>query len=85
MNIGKISGLVLLAMSLSGQALALTCGSELIEGDEQRGMSMAKVKAACGEPDEVRNYGDDLVYKRDGISHVLHFNTEGILVSIQEE
>jgi len=72
-------------MSITASAFAMTCGSEIIEGDEERGMKMAKVKAACGEPDEIRNYGDDLVYKRDGVSYVLHFNTDGILVSIDEE
>jgi len=72
-------------MSIPASAVAMTCGSVIIEGDEQSGMKMTKVKAACGEPDEVRNYGDDLVYKREGISYVLHFSTEGILVSIEEE
>jgi hypothetical protein len=80
------AGMLVSLMFLQSNAFAMFCGPHLIEGDQDQGMSMKEVKKLCGEPAEVRNYGDDLVYKQEGgATYILHFNTDGILESISQE
>lgn len=73
-----------LSLLISQASFAMYCGEHLIEGGQEQGMTMDEVKKLCGEPAEARNYGDDLVYEKEDGTYILHFNTEGILQSIEQ-
>jgi hypothetical protein len=67
----------------TSMAADMTCGNNIIQGDQLNGMSMGEVESMCGKPES--QYGSDWTYKKDQSTYILHFNGNGQLESIIEQ
>jgi hypothetical protein len=74
-----------LSIIMMKPALALdtmSCGTHVISVGQDSDPTMNEVLEKCGEPDE--RSGKIWIYKKSSsISHTLHFNSHGMLISIE--
>ena len=73
---------VLCGLTETANAASIRCGSYLLHDAERRGPTWYEVLKKCGEPVERR--GHTWIYERGGRSKILHFDGNGVLVTIRD-
>jgi len=74
---------LLVLASQQSSAGSMNCGTYTIDDGQVTGQSRSEVEEKCGTPES--STGDDLYYRKDGVTYRLHFNDSDELESITEE
>ena len=70
------------AMAQTASAGTLRCGNHLIHDGELNGPTKYEVLKKCGEP--LTRMGHTWIYKSGGRTKSLHFNGNGMLITIRD-
>jgi len=73
---------VFVLASQLASAGSMTCGTYMIQDEQNPGQTRAEVEEKCGPPES--SSGDEMYYKKDNVRYRLHFNDGNELESITE-